>query len=370
MKIAIDARGAVLHRGTGLGTYAYQLIRHLQLAGEDLRLFWPGEEHINLNITDESKFKLMEHYREFYWQEVFMPEMIMHEKLALLHVPQNGIGLPKVKVTKYVVTIHDLIPYVYPETTGKGYLKKFLTEMPSIIENTDHIITVSEWSKKDIINFFGVPEEKITVIYEAAEPQYKPEDKGESRRYITAKYKLTKPYILYVGGFSPRKNVSSLINAFGKVITEDPEIILCLPGRGDKEQESNELLVEALGLQNRIKFLGFVPNEDLPYLYSAAELFVYPSMYEGFGLPPLEAMACGCPVLCSNATCLPEIAGADGIYFNPYNTIEMAEKMLKILKDDDLRHKLSQRGIKHANKFSWQKTAQETSAVYRTILAR
>ena len=370
VKIAIDARGAILHRGTGLGTYAYQLIRHLTMAGQEMRLFWPGEEYSGLDILEESEFKLIEHYREFYWQEVFIPEALVKENISLYHVPQNGIGLPKAKVSKYVVTIHDLIPYVYPETTGKGYLKKFLGEMPYIIDNSDQIITVSEWSKNDIIRFFNVPEERITVIYEAAEPHFMPLDKSKAKAFLAKKYGITKPFLLYLGGYSPRKNVAGLINAFAKIAAEDPEIVLCLPGKRDKEQENSEILVEALNLEDRIKFIGFVPNEDLPLLYSAAEIFIYPSFYEGFGLPPLEAMACGTAVLCSDTSCLPEISGKDGVYFSPYNTIEMAEKIWKVLKNEDLRLKLAKQGLKHSQKFSWEKAARETIAVYNKVLAK
>lgn len=370
VKIAIDARGAVLHRGTGLGTYSYQLIRHLTMAGLDMRLFWPNEEFSGLNILEESDFRLIEHYKEYYWQEVYVPEALIRENLSLYHVPQNGIGLPKSKVCKYVVTIHDLIPYVYPETTGKGYLKKFLGEMPFIIENSDHIITVSEWSKNDIMRFFNVPEERITVIYEAAEPHFKPLDKVKAKEFLAHKYGVKKPFLLYIGGYSPRKNVTGLINAFAKIAAQDSEIVLCLPGKRDKEQESSELLVEALGLEERVKFIGFVPNEDLPYLYSAAEIFVYPSFYEGFGLPPLEAMACGTATLCSDASCLPEISGKDGLYFSPYNTIEMAEKIWKVLKDERLKEKLAKQGLNHAKDFSWAKTARETIMVYEKLLGK
>lgn len=368
VKIAIDARSVSHHRGTGLGTYAYQLIRHINMAGVKLRLFWPGEQYNKLKIENEEDFRIMEQYQDNYWQEVYLPEALLRDNISLFHVPQNGIGLPRSKVCKYIVTIHDLIPYVYPEMTGKNYLKKFYSEMPFIMENTDHIITVSEWSKKDIIRIFGIPEERITVIYEAAEPQYVPIPKAITKTYLREKYSLNKPYILYIGGFSPRKNLSGLINAFVQVATNDPDVTLCLPGKRDKEQDVTISLIEAFGLSKRVNLLGFVPNRDLPYLYSGAELFVYPSFYEGFGLPPLEAMACGIPVLSSNASCLPEIVGKDGMYFNPHNTLEIAEKILLVLGDQELRHKLVRRGQRHIRSFSWQKTAEETISLYNKLL--
>lgn len=290
--------------------------------------------------------------------------------MEIYHVPQNGLGLPKTKECRQVVTIHDLIPYVYPETVGKGYLKTFLTEMPRVMEQSDRIITVSNWSKKDIAEIFNYPKEKIDVIYEAAEPIYQPLDKLQCSNFLMEKYNLPSQYILYLGGFSPRKNVKSLIAAFAKMRREIEEpLLLVLPGKRQKEQDYLDALIGAHNLDDQVIFPGFVPVQDLPYFYNGAELFVYPSYYEGFGLPPLEAMACGTPTLVARASSIPEVVEDGAQYFNPYDSFELAQAIFDLLTDEEKLAELGRKGLKQAAKFSWEKTVNETVKVYQKILA-
>ncbi|WP_089609401.1 glycosyltransferase family 4 protein [Dehalobacterium formicoaceticum] len=371
MNIGIDARGAIWYRGTGIGTYTYQLIYQLKQRedGACYRPFWPGEEYRELDITDEKEFNNVEIGNE-YWEQFFLPRALTREHFDLYHVPQNGIGLPKTKKCPQVVTIHDLIPYIYPETVGKGYLKTFFTEMPRIMEESDRIITVSHWSKKDITQIFAYPAEKIDVIWEAPEPVYRPLEKSLCRKLLGEKYRLEEDYILYVGGFSPRKNIKLLLTAFAKISKEiEKPIYLVLPGKKQKEPDYLDALIAALGISDRVLFPGFVPVGDLPYFYAGAELFVYPSYYEGFGLPPLEAMACGTPTLAARASSLPEVLERGAAWFDPYNYMELAESLFFFLTHPEASKNLGANGYHQAQKFSWAKTAQETVKTYQKTIS-
>jgi glycosyltransferase involved in cell wall biosynthesis len=371
MKVGIDARAAIWYRGTGIGTYTYQLIRslyELKIPGLAYRYFWPGDEYKDLDIKDESVFNSIEKSKDKFWEEVHIPARLCDENIDIYHVPQNGIGLPLTKTCPVVVTIHDLIPYVYPETVGRSYLKVFLAQMPEIVEKADKIITVSKCSKRDIQRILGVPADKIVITYEAPEPIYQPMDKHESKKLAAEKYGLHKDYILYIGGFSPRKNVKGLISAFKEILPDlKGDVQLALVGKQVREFNELLVLIEAFGIQDKVVWTGFAPVEDLPYLYSGAEVFVYPSLYEGFGLPPLEAMACGTPTITTSTSSLPEVIGKSALFFNPFDASQLAEALYKVLTDEELRQRLSAKGLKRARKFTWEKTAEGTLEVYREL---
>ena len=368
-KIGIDARAAVWYRGTGIGTYTYQLLHHLKQSEEaaHYRLFWQGEEIQGLDIAKREHFRKLEKNRN-YWGEIFLPEVIEKEGIKLYHVPQNGIGLPQKKTCQQVVTIHDLIPYLYPETVGKGYLQEFLGHMPAVMQNADHIITVSECAKQDICNIFAYPEAQITVIPEAAEPFYRPIPKQACREFLHEKYGITKPFLLYVGGFGSRKNLRGLMVAHALAMRElKQEYLLVCPGRL-RAEEDDYTLTTALGTADCVHFPGYVAAEELPYFYGAAEVFVYPSFYEGFGLPPLEAFACGTPVICSGTSSLPEVTGDAALLIDPRNAQEIAKAAVQVLTEPALAETLRQKGLERAKAFSWAKTAAATAEVYDKML--
>lgn len=214
-----------------------------------------------------------------------------------------------------------MIPYVLPETVGKGYLKKFLRQMPNIINLADGIITVSNHSKNDILKFFPIDKEKIFVTPLAADDKYKPLEKDKCRYNIKTKYNINNPFILYIGGFSPRKNVSSLIAAFSKIHKNlDRNYDLIIVGSNKDDLDVLKNLSMDLNIKDNVKFTGFVEEEMLPVFYNACDIFIYPSLYEGFGLPPLESMSCGTPVITSNTSSIPEVVGDGGILINPFDT--------------------------------------------------
>ncbi|MBQ2763489.1 MAG: glycosyltransferase family 4 protein [Firmicutes bacterium] len=362
--IAIDGRGALFYRGTGIGTYTWQMLSHLPKEIPDLQIFLPGMEYQNFTFSAHSCTE-----QKDLWRDDFLPKALAEKGIGLYHVPQNGIGLPCRKICKETVTIHDLIPYLYPETVGRGYLKEFLKEMPKIMERSDGIITVSECSAGDIRRIFDYPKEKIHVIHEAPEPIYRPIDKAEVKAFLSEKYGIYGDYILYVGGFGIRKNVKALINAFYLLKREEAfPLKLVLPGKRNRDHDGLDALVEALQIEKDVIFPDYVPVADLPYFYNGAAMMVYPSIYEGFGLPPLEAMACGTPVIAAKTSSLPEILGSAALWCNPFDTTDIAGQMHRLYVSPTLRSHLSQKGKEKAASYTWQKAAVETADFFRKIL--
>lgn len=363
--IAIDGRGAFFYRGTGIGTYTWQLLSRLPGEIPDLEIFLPGQEYQTMQITADD---VSLDPRADLWRQWFLPRAIKEKAVGLYHVPQNGLGLPAEKRCKETVTIHDLIPYRFPETVGRGYLKEFLTEMPRVLERSDGVITVSQCSKRDITAIFNYPEDRIRVIHEAPEPIYRPINGKMTKAFLAEKYGVYGDYILYIGGFGIRKNVKALINAFYLLKKEEHlPLQLVLPGKRNRDFDALDQLAAALGLEEDIIFPDYVPVNDLPYFYNGAMMMVYPSFYEGFGLPPLEAMACGTPVIAAKTSSLPEILGDAVVWCNPLDATDIAANIHRLYVSSALRRRLSQRGTEKAASYSWQKTAKETADFLKSI---
>lgn len=370
MKIAIDARGANLYNGTGIGTYTNNLITNMLniKSSNKFLLFCSGELNENFNKSNTEVIFSSGRHGSFY-EQYYFPAKIKNSKADLYHIPQNGIGLNYDINIPTVVTIHDLIPYLMPETVGKGYLEKFLREMPNIISNSAGIITVSEYSKKDILKFFSFyPEEKIYVTPLAANSNFKPLDKSQSQLYVKKTYNINTPYILYIGGFSSRKNALGLIKSFKKIYNSLNEPYTLLLG-GSLKDEGEKLFnyVKDNNLSNKIVFCGYLKENVLPILYSGCDAFVYPSFYEGFGLPPLEAMSCKAPVITSNLTSIPEVTYDSSILINPYDESDLENALVKLLNDKYLQKEISEKGYKNSLNFTWEKTAQKTLSAYESI---
>ncbi|MDF2505631.1 glycosyltransferase family 1 protein [Clostridium sp.] len=369
MRIAFDARGINWYKGTGIGTYTENVLKNL-ISVDSLNkyvLYWSGENYEKFKTNNTTIRMASKRYHRFF-QEYFFPRDIKKDNIDIYHISQNGIGLSQNLNCLKIVTIHDLIPYIMPETVGNGYLLKFLRDMPRIIDESNAIITVSEYSKKDILRFFPINPDKIFVTPLAADSMYKPLDKDQCKKYLSNKYNIKSPYILYLGGFSSRKNVSGLIKAYEKVsneIKEDIKLVIC----GSKKDDVENLMKIKLHskVEENIIFTGFIPNEDLPIFYNSCEVFVYPSLYEGFGLPPLEAMNCGAPVITSNTTSIPEVVADSAILIDPINTDMLADELYKVLTNEVIRKNLSNKGLKRSLEFSWLKTAKNTLKVYENV---
>ncbi|MDD3706175.1 MAG: glycosyltransferase family 1 protein [Clostridiaceae bacterium] len=372
MNLGIDGRVITWHIGSGLATYTNNLLENLiklkQL--KNIFLFYPYTNGTDFfEINDIPQNLLIGERRLDFWRNVYELNWNINYPIDIFHNTVNGIGLPQYPKGVKVITLHDLIPYIMPETVDRPHLDYTLKYTSYILENISHVITVSYHSKSDIQRYFGIDDNKITVTHLAADPIFKPLDRDNAKKVIFNKYGVDKKYILYLGGFSKRKNIARLIRAFKKVVIEKEEIInLLILGEHSRSFKSLWQLTEELELCDYVKFLNFVPTADLPYFYNGAELFAYPSLYEGFGLPPLEAMQCGIPVITSDVSSIPEIVGDAALLTDPYSIDSISDSMLKLLTDGDEWHKYSLMGIEKAKEYSWLKTASETLGVYEKCI--
>ena len=371
MEILIDSRGASLYKGTGIGTYTHNLLKGLISIDKEnsYHLFCSGPNFDEYESTNTKTIMSSKKHKTFF-EDFYMPNYSKNNNIDIFHVPQNGIGLTENNdQTLNIATIHDLIPYVLPETTGPGYLKNFLKKMPNIIENCDGILTVSEYSKKDILKFFpSFPSERIFVTPLATNSNYKPLNKTETLTNVQKRFNFTGDYIMYIGGFSSRKNVQSLIESFDKIYDKlNSETKLLIVGGLRDEGKRLEALSKTLKNSDKIIFTGFIEEDYLPTIYSGCKLFVYPSFYEGFGLPPLEAMSCGTPALSSNITSIPEVVTIKELLFDPHSASELEDKLIEILNNKELLNILGINSLELSKQFSWENTAIKTLSAYKKI---
>lgn len=371
MKIGIDGRAAKWYRGSGIGTYTYQLLNYIKKLDKENEylIIWPDKSETEFVSAENININLLPQQIDKFWEEIMIKEIIIKNDIDIYHVPQNGIGIPLSKKCSYIITLHDIIPFRLPETVGPGYLKIFRENVPKIMKIVDAVITVSEFSKKDICEYFDYDPSKVFVTHLAPEDIYKPLPRYEVEKVLKQNFNIDFPYILYVGGFSPRKNLTRLIKAYSTIKEKIDDIHLVIPGKFSRSFEEIKNLVVELGLCNWVHFVSYVEVELMPYLYNGAILFVYPSLYEGFGLPPLEAMACKIPTIASNITSLPEILKDAAVFVDPYSEEDIAEKILFVLENEKFRKELSEKGYNLAKSYSWEKTIKATIAIYQQIFA-
>jgi glycosyltransferase involved in cell wall biosynthesis len=367
MKIAIEARPIKWSYGTGIGNYTYCLIEKLNTLdrSNDYTFLWP-DRHPEPFIPMQRPYTFYPLPKDDRREEAEIPVWLHQEGVDLYHLPQNGFRAPQNTTSKIVVTIHDLIPYILPEMVRPSFLKRFITEMPEIIASSDRIITVSHAAKRDILKLFPVDPGKISVVPSAPATCYRRLPPAFVTTALWEKYRIKRPYILYVGGLNPRKNVAELIYAYSKINRELPNgQLLVVPGAEGRHLQKLRSLVEALDLEANVVFPGFVVSEAMPLLYNGADLFVYPSLYEGFGLPPIEAMACGTPVIAANTSSLPEVVGDAALLVNPHDTLKLAETMWQVLDNSDLAATLTAKGLTHCQKFTWAANAAQILQIYQ-----
>jgi len=300
---------------------------------------------------------------------VLLPVGVLLERIEVFHgLDQSGIPL-FFKAGKYVVTIHDVIPLVLPWAFPPRHRWVLATALVRIRKQAEMVIVPSTAAAEDVVHFLRVERERISVIPMGCEPRFQPVEEPVRAVALRRRYDLPERYILFVGTLEPRKNVQTLLQAFAQVIAEMPQDDLTLVIAGGKGWGGEDYMstVDALKLHDHVRFAGFVGDDHLPELYRGALLFVYPSLYEGFGLPVLEAMACGTPVITSNRASLPEVAGDAALLVDPTQPEALAAAMTSILNDAELRRTLRAKGLARAHTFTWDAVAQQTVAIYRAV---
>ncbi|HXG86390.1 MAG TPA: glycosyltransferase family 1 protein [Pyrinomonadaceae bacterium] len=308
-----------------------------------------------------------------------MSREVLRHKMDVFFFPAVYSYFPIFNRTKIVVTIHDVIADHHPELIFPDAKSKFFwkAKQNAAIRQANLIATVSEYSKRQIVEYFRLPESRLRIISEAARPVFKVLPSGAEMNETLARHGLQpgEKFLLYVGGISPHKNLSALIDAFEQTAKNLPKLKLVLVGdyKDDPFFSAYPALkkqVTEMGLENKVVFTGFVADEDLAYLYNAATLLTFPSLEEGFGLPAMEAMACGTPVAASNCSSLPEVLGAAGRFFDPRDSQNIARVIEQILADDALRKQMSEDGLRRAENFLWKKAARETLAIFDELVGK
>lgn len=375
MRIAIDVT-VTIGQKTGIGLYVHHLIENLARIDKENKYllythFWRSfrAKKKTLSLPVQPNFRLMVKR---------IPNRITNLLFNYLHLPIDFFLpptdivhctcylTPVSKKSKSIVTIYDLTPLLFPEFHVEHIKKVIFKGLLNSVCKVDKIIAISESTKKDVMRLFHIPEDKIEVIYGAADKIYHPIEDPEILKQIRSKYKIPNKFVLFVGIIEPRKNIVRLIQSFS-ILRKKFEHKLVIVGRKGWFYDEIFTQVRRSHLGEEVIFTGYVPQEELPALYNAAELFVYPSLYEGFGLPPLEAMACGTPVITSNVSSLPEVMGDAALLVDPYNVEEMAQTMYRVLANRNLRYSMIDKGLWQAKKFSWERTAQETLQVYKEV---
>jgi glycosyltransferase involved in cell wall biosynthesis len=370
MKIGIDAR-SMFGTPTGVGRYLSNLLTHLSHLDKENE-YWLYTDHPRVHsIIQHDNFHqkhltipFAQNY--FTWSHFRLPPELFLHPIDLFHFP--FYTMPVIRNYKSIVTIHDITYEIHPEWySWKGLLAmRFFSRYAA--RHADTILTDSHNTKQDILRYYGVPENKVVVIYLGVEERFKKIEKCSVLDQIRVQYRITSQYvILYVGSIHTRRNIEQLIRAFQMLCRKISDIQLVVVGKQEYPYLDIQALVDQLALHNRVILPGYVQDADLPLLYNLADLFVYPSSYEGFGLPPLEAMACGTPVIVSNNSSLPEVTGDAAILIDPLNIKDMTDTMYQVLNNEKLRHSMAEKGITQARKFSWEQTAKETLAVYQEI---
>ncbi|OGW17187.1 MAG: hypothetical protein A3G93_11785 [Nitrospinae bacterium RIFCSPLOWO2_12_FULL_45_22] len=299
------------------------------------------------------------------WDQFAVPVVARKEKLDLIFNPK--LSIPLFTHCKTILVYHGAEQFAVPELFKWHDRMYFKTIVPFYFAKADAVISMTYKGSKDLTRLVGANEKKITAIYESHHNRFRVIEDQKALKKIREKYRLPEKFILFVGGLAPLKNFGNLLRAYQKL---DKKISINLVAVGFKRWkfESDLRLINELKLDGKVIFTGFVPDEDLPAIYSLAHQFILPSFYEGFGIPVLEAMACGCPVITSTTGCSSEVSGDAAVLIDPRDVDGIAEAMYKIAVDTDLRNKMVEKGLKRAKDFSWEKCARETLALFESVV--
>lgn len=378
MKIGVDAR--VIKQYPGLGRYCTNVLRSLleidreneyiifTLTPEQLTFLKVYENirivHVDYPVLSYKTFYAFSHFINKYKPDVFFETF----QVAPLRV-----------LCPMVIVLHDMMDLMYKDAfthhhfiirMGLKYFFKFA--VPRSIRKASVIITVSESTKRDLLSYFDIDEKKVTTILEGVEENFRPITDIDVLRSVKIRYGLLDRFVLYLGSIKPYKNLEGVLESFSKLYRTgfNDNVKLVIAGLKHFSLDKVNNKISMLDIKDKVLHVGFIDEKDLPVVYTLAEVFLFPSIWEGFGLPALEAMACGTPVITSNTTSLPEVVGDAGMQVNPYNIAEITHNLMLLLNDSGLRKVLSQRGIERVRTFTWEKAARETLKVIEQTYRR
>ncbi len=343
---------------TGIGTHAANLVEALALAGGQEAYVLHGPQ------TDlpkrEGLHPLRVTPRGPHFEQFELPNILSRLGVHVYHSPLPSC--PLVRPCPAIVTVHDVIPLARPDLTTEAFARYFLAIADSCLRSAELVVTVSEFSREAIMRFLGIPAGKVRVVHQTAARRFYEPVAAEDRARVVCTYRLPSHVVRDVGTLEPRQNIDGLLGAARSL----PNVPLVLVGRAQDGYDP-DLQIRQRGLESRVQWLHWVRGEDLPALYALADVFTFPSHYEGFGLPVLEAMACGCPVVCSSATSLPEVGGDAVLYAAPRSPAELATQIKRVLDSRDLQEELRERGKRRAAEFSHKRYAAELIGIYEEV---
>src|SRR6186713_86023 len=368
MRVAIDTRK--IH-DFGIGTYIRNLLRQLARIDQNTEyILLCREPDLGIAAQLGPNFRTVLEPSPNYSlrEQIHVPWVLRRERPDVFHAPHYV--LPPAVPCRSVVTIHDCIHLMFPQyLPNRAAYAYARASMWTAARRSDRILTVSEASKRDILHLFNVKPEKIVVVYNAIDEHFSATPSEEQVARIRERYQLDHKFVLYVGNIKPHKNLVRLIEAFSQLRRTHDDLKLLIIGDEISRLPALRRAVHRNKLHKFVRFLGYLKDDTLTVLYRLASVFVFPSLYEGFGLPPLEAMASGTPVVTSNVSSLPEVTGDAAVLVDPYDVESIEDGMRRVLDDPRLADELRLKGLRRAREFSWERSVEKTQRVYREVAA-